>query len=429
MEETNDIKPINSIFCAFLVTITGLDLLSFNVASSNIRLSYILFFIAFLYFRKDACIVIKSQKIIRSLLFLFIVFSLPSIFVSSSIVKSLLYPLWISLNYLLIFTVFSLLSSKVSSRQELFNGVIISFRAQILVSLFSYIFNIGVISGRVSLLYYEPSYFAFALVLYMATIVHRFKDKHSYWLVLDSLLIFVAFLTTQSFNLVLGLLLCSVFSIFIGRSSSKQIKSILLFICGISFLLLIIYIYIQNVDDLISTRLKLVLESDNIVDYLTGTGGNRIPRKECAWAVFLEHKLFGVGIGAYDSYTYNTNIAECTVFLGSEDSTPIGKPATNIYVEILSTVGVFGAWPIFLFFLYILTRKKIDKLDIIQASYFNATVSLLILLMFEANYMRLYLWMILGLYYGSTSITMSSKKNRLDTIENQELSRLRSNFH
>jgi O-Antigen ligase len=409
IKKTNYAGSLSSVSCAFLVTITGFDILSFNIASSTIRFAYVMFFIAFLYLKKDIYDTVKKQKILHSFLLLFVLFSLPSIIGSSNVTKSLIYPLWVLLNYLLIFTIFSFLSSNNNSRKELFNGIIISFRFQILASLLFFLLKIG-IAGRVSLFYYEPSYFAFALTLYIATIVYRFKDKPTSWLILDVLLVFIAFLTTQSFNLILALLICLMCSVFVGQKKENQIKITVTLIFGILLMYLLVYLYAQNIDDLISVRLRSALESDSILDYLSGTGGNRIPRKECAWAIFLQHQWFGVGIGAYDSYTLTTNIPECLAFLDNEDLTPIGKPATNIYVEILSTVGIVGAWPIFSFFAYIVARKNFSKLDMIQSSYFTAVVSLLTLLMFDGNYMRLYLWMFLGIYYGSTSEKVESNK-------------------
>jgi O-Antigen ligase len=410
-KKTNYAESLTSSFsCACLVTATGFDVLSFNILSSNIRFAYVIFFIVFLCLKEDIYIEVKRQKIIYSLLLLFVLFSLPSIFESTNFTKSLIYPLWVLLNYLFVFVIFAFLSCKENSKEKLFNGIIISFRFQVLVSLFFFFLKIG-ISERVSLFYYEPSYFAFALTLYISTIVYRFNGRLNSWVFLDIVLVFIAFLTTQSFNLILILLLCLTCSLLVGQKNRNQQKNTLALLFGILLMYLFVYLYTQNIDDLISTRLRSALESDNILDYLSSAGGNRIPRKECAWAVFLQHKWFGVGIGAYDSYTLTTNIQECLSFLANDDLSPIGKPATNIYIEILSTVGILGSWPIFLFFAYIVFRKNFTRLDMIQSSYFTAVVSLLLLLMYDGNYMRLYLWMFLGIYYGSTLENVELKKH------------------
>jgi hypothetical protein len=264
---------------------------------------------------------------------------------------------------------------------------------------------------RTNLLYYEPSYFAFSLVIYVSLIIIktlRFGLRKN---IFDIVLIFIALLVTKSGTLLLILPLVYFLSIFCFFNSAKiWIKSavvVLIFILAAS-------LYVQYSNDSLSRTFRGLFFSSsgigNSVEFMVARGGNRSPRMQAAGNVFIQKPLFGSGIGAYDFSKIEESIKELKI----ENSYYLAEikqtPPTNIYIELLSTGGLAALLGFLLFLASIYSRNKSINNDFIFESYHVAFWTFLIILCCDSNYLRTYLWMLFGMYAGSR-VRTDSKRN------------------
>jgi O-antigen ligase len=159
-----------------------------------------------------------------------------------------------------------------------------------------------------------------------------------------------------------------------------------------------LYVYSQFSNDLLATTVRLVISSPNTVEALVERGGNRIPRMLAAIYIFGNHPLVGVGIGQYRN---TSNVVDLSAFAkGNSELSAQNDEAINIYVELLATTGIPTATLFFLFLIRSVTIRKARELDDRQKSILIGLVSMLLMLNFESNYLRPYLWMLLGAYAG-----------------------------
>ncbi len=388
------------IFLTFLITSTGFDVLSINIGGGNLRASYLFYLIVYLFIFK----LVRLHNIQNIYIYLFILVGLISIIQSYNPLRSGMYLLWIIFSYIVIFGIFSFFTFK--HPEDIYKCLFYSFRIQVIISLILSILGIG-IYGRATILYYEPSYFAIASIIYLALVftrIIRFGFKQS---LLDILMLLIELYTTKSATLIIAAMTVLATSYLLSGFTIKKVFS-LVSIVFILFSLSLFYAKVSN--DLIATTLQQAYSSENPVLYLMDRGGNRIPRLQCAWDVFLDNSWLGVGIGGYESYTNTINISYCSAgkaWLSAEE-----QPATNIFVEILATTGIFGGIFFVAFLSHLIFMKSLKKLNYMQLSYLIAIISMLIMLNFEANYLRPYLWMILGIYSGSL---MSGNKTHFNS--------------
>jgi hypothetical protein len=403
-------SAIGSVFLILLIASLGFDRLSVRVGEATIRFSYVLFFIAFLilFTRRE----IKLNFLNTILLAGFILLSVPSVFVSYNPVKSIAYIAWLIVNYLFVFTVFATLAKYYS--QKLYNCIIYSFRFQIVFGWLIVLLGINLNetifvsritwsefnAGRAYLFYYEPSFFAIALATYAAIVIDRVMRLQikSSWL--DFLILLIALYSTKSATLILVILILVAIRTVTPKINLKWI--------GISILFSILfavsaYAYSSTQHDLIAVTVQEAIQADDPIQYLTIRSGGRVVRMICAIDTFLAHPWIGVGIGAYEAYSRNVDLTYCIKNLDYPVwGDPVtNAPAINIYIELLSTTGVFATFCFFLFLARILFRKSLRQLTQTQFQYWLGLAAILTIMATQANYLTLCIWMAMGIYFGS----------------------------
>ncbi len=136
-----------------------------------------------------------------------------------------------------------------------------------------------------------------------------------------------------------------------------------------------------------------------------------MPRMQAAWDIFQQNPVFGVGIGVYNYYMDASDINDVAYTKGVPwISIRSGQPAVNIYLELLVTTGIVGALPFFAFLLSFLFWGRGKPPDLIDKSYLIAIITFFIMLAIESNYLRLYFWMLLGIYLGSLGAPAEKKR-------------------
>ncbi len=378
-----------------LVLLTGVDRLAIQVGASNVRVSYILFALFAIALRKQL-VLSKSGAIWISL---FTLLSVPSIFVSAQPLKSILYIGWIWISFLCVFSVFSTIASKYA--HVLFRSLIIAYRIQILIVFALKVFDI---QDRPSILYYEASYFVMSMSIYVAIVSYQSIARGNVAKVwFDLMLIGIAFYSTQSITLVFGVVAAIVCSFVALRLSLK------IWMSAFATLILVAsvaYVYVRTQNDLLTRRVQEIIQAENVVDAILVQSQNRAPRMRCALEVFLDHPIIGVGIGVYDSFVRDFNVRACGqgAFEGEVSETP----AANIFIEVLATVGIVGATPFFAFLLSLVLRRPKRPQSTYHAVYLVAALTMLFLLLLDANYLRMYLWMVLGALHGASNLRSDS---------------------
>lgn len=386
---------INSIkLFSFLTTLLiSVDVIQF----SGLRITLIpLLFIGVLIF-------IKNNSIDKNTLyvFLFALLCIPSLLFSVNIIKSSLYIFWIFLNYLSILIVYSQLVQK--SKYETMSGIRDAYKLQIIIGCFLYFSGI---QERAQVLFYEPSYFAIALIPYIVMIFSRYINNNTdnnknYTSHLDILFLILAIFITKSFNLII---ICFLVPIILLAFEKGKLRNLLVF----SLLGLIIYqafkFYINNSDDLISRTFQNIIGSGDLITSLLERTGNRWPRMQLTNEIALQN-FWGIGIGSMDEYSLNhyfSNFSYLPDYLS-----PIGYPPINIYLEIAATCG-WLALVIWLLWHFYIIRQNINS----QKSDSIITCSLIvimIIMMIESSFLRPYYWMLLGLAVGQTKINKRFK--------------------
>jgi len=378
------------LFFTFLVTIAGFDLLAVGIGGMNFRLNYLVYLLAFLGIAGQ----VRFRTAHVNLVLLFVLLALPSMFYSAYFLKSFVYSLWILLSFFVVFGIFSYFSGK--EKKTIFLAVIYSYRIQILAALALYMFGF---QNRGALLYYEPSYFALSLIIYSAIVAAQVIGRGVKTALPDMLLLLAALVLTKSATMIVALFVVFVVAFFSVKFSYKRTLY-----AGISIVLIIFSasMYAQFSEDLLSRTLKGIIFSGDLpkaAGYLSARGGNRVPRMAASVNVFKEYPVFGVGLGAYDSHIGMTGIEK--YYTGPMQEEVAKAPPVNIYLELLSTVGIAGAIPLFMLFLMIAVSGRGLIKDEIDRAYYIGVISFLIMLAMEANYLRPYFWMMLGLFYGA----------------------------
>jgi len=390
--QNNGGSLIITLFLTFLVTIAGFDKLSFSGGGITVRFSQLIYLLVFIY-------LLPKIRYDKNQLFWFLMLlacCIPSFFYSLYPMKSILYYFWLIYSYFVILGVFSYFTFR--HRASMINAVLYSYRIQILAAAF---LKYGGFQSRASLFYYEPSYFALSMILYVSIVIYNLANTKSKMNILDMFLLLAALIVTQSFTLLMILFLGGILYVLINR----KIKAILYMAVTALIMSFVLIGYIQVNESSLLTRsivgLNSSLANHQTLTYLIIRSGNRYPRSELAYRIFERHPIFGVGIGAYEYYvtdslfeykdSYNID------FLGDD---PTKLPAANVYLELLSTIGLVGTFPFIIFLMSFLRSGRIVKKEAVEKACFMAMLMYLLMLSGESNYLRIYFWMFLGVYSG-----------------------------
>lgn len=367
----------------------SVDLLSFM--GFRLALTPMLAYGAFLLLRKG------TLNVNLFIVLAFFLSCFPSVLASFAIGTSMGYMVWIIFNFLFISCVFKHLAEV--DYYSTIKGVINSYRVQIIAGALFYFVHL---QDRAHFLYYEPSYFAIALIPYVIMVLCSVLQKDSIVItpsisLMDFFLCLVAIYTTKSANLLLVFLIG--FCVISLHGRKKFIKvSASLFILALAFIFL--YYYAQQNDDLIAMTFKNIFMSGDIVDGLRDRAGNRWYRFEMAYKIATEH-FWGVGIGAYIEYTLSNmslypQYSQLPWYLN-----PIGLPVINLYIEMAATCG-WLALVIWLFWHYRLLFSRKVRLFKGTVIYYSLLVSMIILIT-ESSFMRPYYWILIGICMSHNS--------------------------
>lgn len=280
-----------------LVTATGFDLLSVGLSGATIRLSYILDLLAFWALRRRVQFG-KSQTI---LLALFAILSLIGACTSANVLRSVFYLVWVVFSYVVIFGLFAYFARE--HRELLLRSLVTSFRLQIVCGLLLFVAHV---QDRVHLLYYEASYFSMALAVYAALTFFRVVREGFRAGTPDLLLLLVALMTTKSATLLMGFACVLVIGFFLLGITPRKL---LAFGLVLAVLVLVSYLYAMYGSDLVATTLASLYHTTNPILTIAERSGNRFPRLMSGWDTFQSHPWWGVGIGAFESYTATQDLS------------------------------------------------------------------------------------------------------------------------
>lgn len=127
---------------------------------------------------------------------------------------------------------------------------------------------------------------------------------------------------------------------------------------------------------------------------------------EYAWKVFLDHPIFGVGLGGFPSYfmdSWSIGILDASWIYPEGISYFFSNPAKcfeamNVTTEVLASVGTLGLLCVaFLLVVFYQMFKKASLVDSQKAyGYFLSFVVMIIVLQFNQGLLRTYAWVYCG---------------------------------
>lgn len=122
---------------------------------------------------------------------------------------------------------------------------------------------------------------------------------------------------------------------------------------------------------------------------------------ENAWKIFQSHPYFGIGLGAYPPYLYDAfltgnaylNLRDTLVFSEALKPLKYFEP-TNVFTEILASVGMIGALSfIGVLFVFIARVKQAIKIDrTMGCSLLLSVIVMIIVLQINQGVFRTYVW-------------------------------------
>ncbi len=377
------------------ILLIGADIFGINIGV-NIRIVQILAVLAvFLMLVKDK-FALPSKNIVVALLIVLFLFSC---LVSQYKRITLPYFMWLVYNYIFIFGLaysyilyFGFRRFYSIFRLTMYVQVIL-VAIQFFAELIGYpipFFSTGTFHGipRPAIWFYEPSYFAtylsfwltVSLVMYIC-----FNDKKQLMSVLFSLLGMILCTATTGF-VAIGI---AVFIVVVYSIRRNKWNTILKLFIMILVLGLLAYVLFKDIVNTFVLRL--------ITQGIKGSDGGRTSMYKEIWNVFKDNWLFGVGPGAYGYYM-------------GEDRSYV---PSNVTLELLSTCGILVTVLFYTFvFKTIYSAYRVgkrNKNNYLVACSFGMLV-FIIVLQANQNYLRLYMWMFLGILAGYTRI---EKKKRI----------------
>lgn len=252
---------------------------------------------------------------------------------------------------------------------------------------------------RVALWFYEPSYLASFMAIFVGYFAYRVFINNRFDLIkilVLAVLCMVATTSTTGFMAIAFLFALIVFAKVIAVRDVRE-KAIIL---SIALIILVIAITVMALA-FRSVFDKFVLRIFS--QGLAKASGERISDYGNQFDAFKSAPIFGVGLDCYG------------VFMGDPSLV-----ASNISLELLATMGVFGFIAFYLIFAVLLFEVFISKrrkcYHISKAIVFS-TLFLIVVLQANQNFMRLYLWMMVAISYGATAY---EKRNNIENKEPEE---------
>lgn len=354
------------------------DVLSFKLADASIRYFYAAVFILPLICQGARTI---NPYLLKRLLVL-LVCLLPSVFVSIDVSRSFMYYSWVILSMIVCYFYAKVLfaldeeaTADINVRGSFLERlIIVSYRLQLLIAFLLVAFGLH---DRPTFFYYEPSYFSISLSIYAALVLKRFFSEEKYILDFGFIVVYAVLSFSAAF-----LIIISVLVLLNLYSRSLVGCSRVLFVS-----MLILFIYVILFDDLNTEIIKSFVVGDVTFFDLLLRGGNRLPRMIVAYDTFLNNPWYGIGLGGFESYSYNLSLPEA--FDPSDYMVITGLPAVNVFVELAATAGIFGLVG-FAYFTFPVVRWGFATN--FRSPYFQALIAMVVVLTLESNYLRPYFW-------------------------------------
>jgi hypothetical protein len=373
-------------FLALVVASTGFDVLQIRFSDNGMRVSYLFYAVlAFALLRH-----LRFPRVETILIALFCAASFAGMLLLGPNLHSVLYIAWVVFSYGVIYPLFYYFAR--NHRDDFIGAIVIASRAQIAIGLVIYVTHL---QPRAALLYYEPSYFAYGLIPYASITIWKLFSGKQREAIPDLAMLVVGLIETGSATLLCAMVVVWVLSTFVSGLRARQLINVSV---AAGALLIALYAYSLVANDLLATTIRTMVTSPNKIQQIMDRGGNRIPRLLAATYVFNLHPLLGVGIGQYRNVSNAIDLSSFSQ--GNSYLSAQNNEAINIYVELLATTGIPTASIFFLFLIRSVSLRRTSTLDDRQKMLFIALTAMLFMLNFEANYLRPYMWMLLGAYAG-----------------------------
>ncbi|ELC8398755.1 O-antigen ligase family protein [Clostridium perfringens] len=375
----------------------GSDIFSFRILGSTIRV------VQFLLLLTSFFLVLKNKYRVTNVfsMILFIIVNMISTMISYDKMSSLLYVLWTIFNYLFVFCLFYSWARE-RENEFIYNLWRKTFLLQgffIIIQFALELVGIKILNSqnyfgipRPALWFYEPSYLATYFIIFFVISFYMFINTEEKIYRNDTILsiIFLVFITSSTgfIGIFIGFLICILFTKQKILKKSKNIFKavIIIIICSI-----VTYKLYPKIFDVFIGRL--------FNEGLIISSGNRMIGWKEAFNVFKENMLFGVGPDSYQTYTGSL------------------IPPTNVTLEMLSYIGLIGLITFIIFIVSVIRTsfKKSRKIDInnlmFSKAIFISFLVFLIVLQFNQNYLRLYMWMQLGIIAGLNNFKRKEEIN------------------
>lgn len=369
------------------IVFIGSDIYGFQIAGMNFRFVQVYYVLIALFLMFNH----KYRILIPKSLVVFCAFFVIASILSINISKSVFFNIWLFYNIVFVFGLFYTYI-KLTGKEKFINIFRLSLFIIFILASISFLFgNILKIEfpfftyqnykgiNRTALWFYEPSYLASFVTIHLGFSFYKFFVHAEKKYIYDVIFSILTILFTTSSTGFIAILLCLVFAyIYKALNMSTLRKKIYTLLIGLSIIIclfLIVYFAFPKIYNVFIKRL--------FVDGLSSSSGNRVSGYADAIKAFIKYPLFGVGPNCYGLYLGNSEI----------------QP-TNVTLELLATTGIFATCAFYFFALYPI-KTFIFKNKYNDAKPFTfALITFILILQANQNYMRLYMWMIIGISYA-----------------------------
>lgn len=373
----------------FIFYLSALDVVGFEFGSVTVKIQLFLFPLLFF------VVLIKGKMRLNSDGLLYVLFFvlclIPSLILSDSNLVSLGF-LFGTLSCIASLFVSSNIA-RILPIDALYDALIISYRGSVF---FTFVFVLVGLQSRGHFLLYEPSYWAIFLIPYVSIVSYRFLCDKLNFSKVDIFSVFVAIIISQSASLVIWtLLIVLFFMISLGRVKFVHLFLLCFFISAFLFLLVVfnarasyLYYKFMAADDISS-----------LMGVLIFLAGNRVQRLLVPIDVGFQHPFFGVGGGMLRNVAASMSVDDFTIYGQSAYDFELNSsaPGVNIVLEVFAEHGLLGVFPFLALLIYVYRRTlRSTKLLPLRIAFLVTIISLLI----ESNYMRYYLWVLMGIIWG-----------------------------
>lgn len=379
------LEKISLVLVFLSMVLIGSDRISFDIGGFTIRFVQILLilesFILYLQGKYKILITIPMMAVIASHI-------LSTIF-TYDIKASFAYDFWVIYNFLFVLYVFYSYA-KSTEKEKVIDLILLSFIIQSIYIYIQFIFgSLGYNDPffsmqhhmnvyRPAIWFYEPSYVATYFSIYFALSLYLLINIRSKKYIINSLnsLLSLILITSTTGYLAIGftIVLMLIMNIKAILNINKKNLIGILIVIAISIIILL-NLNITFIDVFLGRIFK---------DGLINASGVRVYNWIYTFNIFIENPIIGIGPNAYMKYT------------------GLATPPTNVSLELLVNLGILGFGAFYYFLISVLREgyKKVSKTSIYNKAIVFSIIVFMVTLQANQNYMRLYLWMFLGICIG-----------------------------